>query len=221
MSLFFRNDPRAMFHGALHDPATISLATLGISAVSTVGGLIQGKQAADQNANLAAQQARDKDMVRTLATNWMNSIRREDYDALANQDIQKAMRDVSQIMATRGLGLGSSAMAGAMADVSGQTRTAYGKQYLQDKQNATAGAVSAMSGVAQMPDRGWTENPYAGFNAGINSVGQWAANNRFGVGINPVTGLPYSSGQAAGSTVPTPGAPMLPTPTTNPGSYYG
>lgn len=179
-------DPRYDLGTELYDPATISLATLGISAVSTIGGLAQGVSNSGKNSQIEAQKQADVQRLRDMAQQMIQGVRKEEYDKLANADMHAAMKSVSDIMAQRGIGLGSSALASTTADASAQIRGAYGKQYLQDKQQAQQGALSALSGVAQMPAYGYTQDPYADFGAGLGGISAWAAQNAYGIGVDPV-----------------------------------
>lgn len=185
--LRFLDPRRDLFaDGALHDPVTVSIAGLALGGISTIGGLIQGNKAQKTNDKLAADQAGQYQQVLNMANNMVSNVRKEEYDKLANQDSMNAIRQVSEIMASRGLGLGSSAMANAMNEQSSQIRSLYGRQYLSDRQGAMSTAMSAIAGVAGAPRLGYTQDPYAGFNSGIASMGQWAVNNRYGIGVNPV-----------------------------------
>lgn len=175
--------------GRLHDPGTISLAMLGMSAVSTVSGLVQGVSGQAKNKKIEGQQQADFEAAKNMALQFAAGVKKENYDQLADVDIRRAMEGVSEIMSTRGLGLGSSAMASTLAGAAGEIRGAYGKQYLQDKQAATSQAVSTLAGVAGAPRLGYQDDPWAGFASGVGSLGDWAANNRKGLGVDPVTGL--------------------------------
>lgn len=98
---------------------------------------------------------------------------RAEYDAQANQDVNRSLQDVFGAMAQRGMGRSTAGLTAA-ADASGKIRSTYTQQYLQDRLSAIQGAGNMLSGVANAPRQGFNNNPFAGFQSGLTGLGQAA-----------------------------------------------
>ena len=153
----------------------IAIAGAVISAVSAIGGLIQGNSASAKNAQIADTQEKDFQTVKDAAQKLMASVDEGKYKRMATEDIQGAMSDVANAANSRGLGQSSLANTAALRTAA-DIRTKYGQMYLQD-QNQTAGqGASLLAGVASAPRLGYDQDPYAGFRSGTSGLATALAN---------------------------------------------
>jgi hypothetical protein len=179
--------------GDLMEPATIGLISLGVSAIGTVGGLIQGNQAAENNKRLADQQEAQIRRANQYAEQLANSADEARYRQMANEGVMGVMQDLNRNMQAAGMGDGSTAALTQLAQAAGQIRAQYDQSYMGANQQALSGAASIMQGGANTPRMGYDANPYAGFQGGLKGIADWAANNYYGVGkgslTNPAPGV--------------------------------
>lgn len=177
-----------------------------ISGVSAVGGLISGARQANQNQQLINQQNQQLRQVTQMAQQMAHSTNRAAYQEMANQDVNATLKDVFGVMASRGMGRSTAALTAA-AGASGQIRSTYGRQFLQDRLSSIQGAGSMIAGVANSPRLGYDASPFAGFNAAMSGVANgfayWQQNRGQAAPLAAVSPMgPYQPGTDAYSSRP-------------------